>query len=721
MNAKDLRRLLEKSDNKLNIFANTEILYNCDIDIVELFELVKEFLTDEEKLKLFDYQYFEGTESLIIGSISNENIKLEIIYNYDFMSKFENYVIVNSIKSLSDDGKKQILQDENFVSKYQFTNQELCDIVFSFCDEEKTKILTNRELIIDKLQLSSEQIAKLIKELHSDEVKTKILEIYELEEQLVFDIVNTYSNENKLEIILKEKRLNTYNKIQLLSSLNIETLGEFLKENKEFCVKYDIHPYEIIRELDSGRQKDFITKLENFGLSSSEKKEILVILNDDVKQDIHKGNFPQEYKIIISIPTKYRKGKKEALFDIKRNIEDYRELDNVISPIYAEEFTREEKIAFMELCDICPNLKIFNTIDEYKVLSFTSMGYEYKEAEEWITSIIDNIDPRYSKAQKMAIIDNAIGKKIRYTPDFDTERFNKNDNRALWKIISSGYGVCNGIAKIEQYMLKRIEIDAEIINSSNHAFLKIKDIELPLANGEIVKGNTILDPTWNLANHRFGGKPNNFCINYEQARKNDIDKDGKDHNCHKNDEKFQDATLNLDEQSLRQLFTSVGLADKEGNFPIKNLEDMSKTLHKLYENDPNQNIEKQFLLLLKICPEFASCQQETMTILKDICLNDENLEFNKCIINRVYDKMDKEKRPILYVYIDSNEFGKKFYFADKNTNQFIELSQQEFINQFECYEEDLKRANGFRPWETKEKINQDLFRNSDKIVEEKEI
>ena len=53
MNAQDLKRLLEKSDNKLDIFANTEILYNCDIDIVELFELVKEFLSDEEKLKLF--------------------------------------------------------------------------------------------------------------------------------------------------------------------------------------------------------------------------------------------------------------------------------------------------------------------------------------------------------------------------------------------------------------------------------------------------------------------------------------------------------------------------------------------------------------------------------------------------------------------------------------------------------------------------------------------
>ena len=721
MNAQDLKRLLEKSDNKLDIFANIEILYNCDIDIVELFELVKEFLSDEEKLKLFDYQFFEGTESWIIGSISNENIKLEIIYNYNFMSKFKNYAIVDSIKSLSDNRKKQILQDEKFINKYQFTKQELCDIISSFSDEAKTKILTNIELIIDKLQLSSEQIAKLIKELLSDEAKTKILEIYELEEQLIFDIVNTYSNENKLEIILKEKRLNKYNKIQLLSSLNIETLGEFFKENKEFCVKHDIHPYEIIRKLDSERQKDFITKLENFGLSSSEKKEILVILNDDVKQNIHKENFPQEYKTIISIPTKYRNGKKEALFDTKRNIEDYRELDNVMRPIYAEEFTREEIIEFMKLCDICPKLTILSAIDEY--IAVPSTGHEYKEAEEWITSIIDNIDPRYSKAQKLAIIDNAIGKKISYSPDFNTERFDKYDNRALWKIISSGYGVCNGIAKIEQYMIKRIGIDCEIIYSSSHAFLKIKDIELPLANGEIVKGNTILDPTWNLTRHRFGGKPNNFCISYEQVRKNDIDRDGKDHNCHKNDEKLQDATLNLDEQSLRQLFTSVGLADKEGKFPIKNLEGMSKTLHELYANDPNQNIEKQFLLLSKICPEIASCQQETMTILKDICLNDENLKFNKCTINRVYDKTDKEKRPILYIYIDSNEFGKKFYFVDKNTNQFIELSQQEFINQFECYEEDLKRANGLRPWETKEKekTNQYTFSNSDKIVEEKEM
>lgn len=123
----------------------------------------------------------------------------------------------------------------------------------------------------------------------------------------------------------------------------------------------------------------------------------------------------------------------------------------IINP---EEFTEEQRTKFIKLCDICPNLKIVNTLHnttEY----FSTIG-EYKEAEEWISSIIDNLNPEYSKAQKLAIIDNAIGKKLSYSPDFGTEVFDSENCRSLWKIISCGYGVCNGIAKVEQYMLNRI-------------------------------------------------------------------------------------------------------------------------------------------------------------------------------------------------------------------------------------------------------------------------
>ena len=217
-------------------------------------------------------------------------------------------------------------------------------------------------------------------------------------------------------------------------------------------------------------------------------------------------------------------------------------------------------------------------------------------------------------------------------------------------------------------------------------------MEFPLANGKIARGNTILDPTWNLTNHRFGGKPDNFCISYEQARKNDIDIKGKDHHSHKNDKQLQDATINLDEQSLRKLFTSVGLADRDGQFPIKDLLEESKSLDEFYANQPEQNINKQFLLLKKTCPEFATCQNSSIRILSDVLLSNNNLRFNKCVVNRVYNRVDKEKRSIMFVYIDSNELGKKFYFADKDEGQFMELSQEEFTERFECYEEDLKKS-----------------------------
>ncbi len=80
-----------------------------------------------------------------------------------------------------------------------------------------------------------------------------------------------------------------------------------------------------------------------------------------------------------------------------------------------------------------------------------------------------------------------------------------------------------------------------------------------------------------------------------------------------------------------------------------------------------------------------------MRILSDVLLKDENLKFNKCVVNRVYNKTDKEKKPILFVYIDSNEIGKKFYIANKNEGNFVTLTQEEFTKQFECYEKDLEK------------------------------
>lgn len=718
MNAQDLRTLLEQTDDKLTILASSETFKNYDITVKEFLDLVSDFLSDEEKLGLFDYSHFMQFKGWIKGEIieliSDENILLQILSNDNIMNGVEHYQIVDSIEKMSDGAKKQLLYNQDFMEKHQFSDNELIKIISGLSDDAREEILQNKDFIINRLHLDDYQIAQLVAELSNEDAKKTMLEIYELANYLKVQIIDTLNSSSKLTILLKENGFSKYDMIKIIQSLDIETLRDFLVQHREFCSENDIHPYEIISKLDSEQQKDFIANLEDINLTLSEKREILAMLKSDVKQGIDTTNFSKEYISALSMQT--TEYSERIILDLERNLEDYRGLDNLIRT-NPEGFTEEQRTKLMKLCDICPKLQVVSILNNS--IEFVSTASEYKEAEKWITSIIDKLNPEYSKAQKMAVIDNEIGKKISYSPDYDTEVFDNTNCRALWKIISSGYGVCNGIAKVEQYILNRIGIESETISSGTHVFLKIKDIELQLADGKITKGNTILDPTWNLTRHRFGGRPDNFCISYEQARKNDIDIEGKDHNCHKNDEQLQDATLNLDEQSLRELFKSVGLTDKDGQFPIKDLFEKSKQIDEFYSNQPAKNISEQFLLLKEVCPEFATCQNSSMSILSDILLSNENLRFNKCVVNRVYDRTDKEKRPIMFVYIDSNELGQKFYFANKG-GDFLELPQEEFVKKFECYEEDLKRANGIRPWETKEQGKEDvnLSKSSGKIVAE---
>ena len=361
------------------------------------------------------------------------------------------------------------------------------------------------------------------------------------------------------------------------------------------------------------------------------------------------------------------------------------------------ELSDEDKRKLQELCRICPRMQIIDEL-EFGI----STPEDYIIAERWIESVLEGTNPDWSTIQKVAYIDNAIGKKLSYSPDFDTEVSEEDEARALWKIINSGYGMCNGIAQIEAYMLRRLGIESEKVSGRGHAFLKLKGIELQNSKGEIIKGDTIIDPTWNLAAHRYGAMPQNFCKSYEEIRKNDIDNDGVDKECHKNDEALATATLNLDEQSLRNVFASIGIADKDGNFPIKTLMDKSKAIDD--KNLPaGESMRKQLHLLAEYCPDFSKCQNETMQILQGIVLNQRNLKFNKCVVSRVYAKEDIRKRPILYVYADLPEEGKKFYFASSESMEFMELSQNEFELAFECYVKDIEKHDGHRPWEEEAK------------------
>lgn len=123
MNAQDLRKVLQKSNNKLTIFSSLETLNRYNFNEQEMFDLIRDFLNDAEKLKLFSYPHFQGFETWIIKAFSDENIKF--------------------------------------------------------------RMLSRKDLIVNRLHLLDSQIAELIKDLSSDNAKNEILGIYRIRRRFI--------------------------------------------------------------------------------------------------------------------------------------------------------------------------------------------------------------------------------------------------------------------------------------------------------------------------------------------------------------------------------------------------------------------------------------------------------------------------------------------------------------------------------------------------------
>ena len=417
-----------------------------------------------------------------------------------------------------------------------------------------------------------------------------------------------------------------------------------------------------------------------------------------------------EYKEYIEIKTKTSGkmvGKIEVDFD---SVEKYKDLDELID-IEPQELSEEEKQKLLDLIEICPNLNIV----DFKFGKHISNGKEYLKGEEWIDSVLEKIDPNWSDVQKIAYIENEIGKKFSYAPEHGTDVGNNNDEKAIWRVISSGYGVCSGIAGITKYMLNRIGINADLVRSNNHVFIRLEDIEIPKKDGTVERGNTFLDPTWDLGFHRFGLKPAYFFIDYERIRELDV-KDGKDSESHKIVGDVGENIISLEDDCLRDVFKSIGVADRNGDFPMKDIFESFNTP----ENKKlpiKEKLEKCLSVLSENFPEFAESVQESILAL-EFFLNSEIIDYGQYKIGIVYEREDKEKKANMFFYADLEEEGELFYYADKESKSFLQLTRQEFEEKFECYEKDLEENNGIRMWDKKkEKSNSQKIEEDNKEVE----
>lgn len=86
MSEKDLREILESSNDKLSVFADRDTLASCDnLTEKDLISLIDNYLNDSQKLDLLNFEHFRKLRGQvrvdIAMSISDSNLRLQLLLN----------------------------------------------------------------------------------------------------------------------------------------------------------------------------------------------------------------------------------------------------------------------------------------------------------------------------------------------------------------------------------------------------------------------------------------------------------------------------------------------------------------------------------------------------------------------------------------------------------------------------------------------------------------
>ncbi|MCR5146585.1 MAG: hypothetical protein K6B70_04495 [Clostridia bacterium] len=666
---------------------------------------------------IFFKDHLEYLKENAIKSLKDDNLKIDLLKDEDFCNTNLKHAHqkLNIIKSLGEDAREELLKSKELIQKIGLYGFQIEQIITELGDEKKKQILSDKN-VTEGLGLKDFNVVNLISEIKDDKIKLYFIDTNNYPAYLKERILGTLTYKEKSRILAENiyDDLTRYNIINIISSMSADECMDFFKNNEQYTKEKNVKVFDIVRrKTDLEKQLEFVYNIDKFNLSENEERLIIAGLKNKTKEKLDFTKIDEKYKELAML--KLEEGISSCYDRIIPNIyltdlSIYKDLDEILSIMPQDKVkTNDDREQFKKLCNICPNMDISDRIG-----IGASTVSEYLEGEKWIDNVLSNLKEDWTEIEKMAYIHTAIGKRVSYTPEQGTEVEKPDEERPLWKIITNKEGVCNGIAQLEQYMFLKIGIESEVVNAQIHSYLRAKNVEIPTNEG-IKKGDTLLDPTWDLANSRFNARLHHFCRSYDEIRKYDINTKNVDRECHKNDDLEKADLIELDEQNLRKICTSIGVADKDGVFLSSDMLEKTNKIDELCLL-PDTNISSKFNLLKEKCPEFAECINSSIKIMQCILFqNNQTLNYKKCVVSKVFDKSDEEKNAVLFAYFDLGDKGKRFYYADKEKADFIRLSQENFEKRFDCYESDLE--DGKRLWEQEEQKEEDLEKSSGKIVE----
>lgn len=675
-----------------------------DFKIAELMHIGEQYLSDEEKSRVILTRPFAfnpenpSTDRLYYKSIYNsielEDVKTEIIFNPKFFSQFDDYTLKQllnpkAIEYLLEDKEKRKLFN-NF-SSFDYRN-----LIVKLDDDKKIKFLEDTDNYND-IGFNKMDFTEIVETIKNDDVIEKLLNSSLVDNKNIGDVLKVLDDKYTINCLeQKDGRFDKNSFIRAISSLkNVDNLIDVCNEFKELFEKYDCDLQDIFSFIyNNDKQVDFLERIDEFNFDYDKKRECFVGVKEDVLSLLDRAKIADEYKKVLDLDYDYGSfWGPQLIFNLNRDVEEYRGLDKFLR-INPKSFSKKERGKLFELAKVCPKIQIVSDI----LGIFCGQNIEsYVNAEKWIDSIIDTIDPNMSDVQKIYIIDEAIGKKISYSPVWGKENEDTIVVRQLWNVINSGYGVCNGIAEVENYMLNKIGIESEMIYTKRHAFLKIKNLNV---DGKNV-GNSILDPTWNLSENRVGDRPEWFLVSNDMAQI--FDSNGH----HKNDEKLQDANYHLDKNTMERELKGISRVDKDGKF---HFEKRLEALDEFYEknDDPDQLILACLKTVQDNVSDFINCQSTTKFLLSytlDRLVNKDSEELKVregTQVVEVYKKCDETKSPINLVQVVKENGDVFFSYGDKETNSFVVTNEEWISKNFSSYDVDKEKNNGREIWDLTE-------------------
>lgn len=434
----------EKLEDKASVFDEWDKILNYAQTESELIKLFN-YLSDEEKIKVVYKPYFKEQ--------MNTKLRLKII------------------QELSEQNQMKFIKDEDIAEFSQYAIQTL---ISKFSDVLKIEVIESNELQ-EKIQSDSSYITSLIATMENDEIKFNYMKKLDLQEYQKLKIINSLGYEKRKSILrsgeiaeLKERYQN------IISSFSVDELIDFMNSDNEFLKSNNINLKKIKNYLSKEQKVEIAERIDEFSIDESEKRVFIALLDNKIKETIDESKIKPEYRSLLNLKfhesfnNLYSYGK--IVLNLDMDINDYRGLDE---DVYVNVFELLENGTFdinkiRELCKVCPEMSISDNI-HFK----NSSVEEFLKAEEWFSSILNGIQPEWTDAQKLAHIDYSIGKKISYSPEWDSEAEDRYEVRGLSSAVNSGYGVCNGIAQVEEYLLKRAGFDCEIVSSNSHTYVKV--------------------------------------------------------------------------------------------------------------------------------------------------------------------------------------------------------------------------------------------------------